>query len=231
MTIGTSNLKNREIWLREVLDTLPNGARILDAGAGELQYKKYCRHLEYISQDFAQYDGKGDGSALQTGQWERDNIDIISDITEIPVHDCSFDAVMCVEVLEHVPDPILAIKELSRILKKDGLLIMTVPFASLTHFSPYHYYSGFNKYFFYYHLPKLSLRLESIVKNGNYFEYIAQEMYRLPNMSNLYSNTKFSIVDKIASRIILKKLKQLSKKDNGSNEMLYYGLHILARRI
>ena len=38
---------------------IPEGARILDAGAGERSYERYCGHLMYVAQDFAQYDGVG----------------------------------------------------------------------------------------------------------------------------------------------------------------------------
>ncbi|MDO9324535.1 MAG: methyltransferase domain-containing protein, partial [Methanoregula sp.] len=131
---------------------IPPGSRILDAGAGEQQYKKFCTHLNYVSQDFAQYDGKGDGKALQTQKWETSNIDIVSDITTIPEPDTSFDAIMCIEVFEHLPEPIIAIKEFSRLLKPDGHLILTSPFCSLTHMAPYHFYPGYNRYFYEKHL-------------------------------------------------------------------------------
>src|SRR4029453_4432624 len=58
--VGLENVRNREQWLECVLAEIPAGSRILDAGAGEQQYKRFCRHLQYVSQDFAQYDGKGD---------------------------------------------------------------------------------------------------------------------------------------------------------------------------
>ena len=114
---GRKNKSTRDAWLERALAQIPEGSKILDAGAGELRYKKFCAHLDYVSQDFGQYDGKGDSTGLQTSQWDNTKLDIVSDITNIPVSDASFDAVMCIEVLEHIPEPILAIKEFSRILR------------------------------------------------------------------------------------------------------------------
>ena len=158
------NLENRESWLRKTLLSISEGSRILDAGAGELKYKEFCKHLRYTSQDFAKYDGMGNSEGLQTGDWDQSKLDIVSDISAIPVPNNSFDAVMCVEVFEHLPEPVLAIKEFMRILKPGGKLILTAPFCSLTHFSPYHYYSGFNIYFFEYHLEKEGFELIEISK-------------------------------------------------------------------
>ena len=66
---GRNNESARLSWLQRQLGGLPSGLRLLEAGAGELRNKAFCRHLDYVSQDFCQYEGKGDGSALQTGRW------------------------------------------------------------------------------------------------------------------------------------------------------------------
>jgi Methylase involved in ubiquinone/menaquinone biosynthesis len=52
---------------------------------------------------------------LQTGPWDNSKLDIVSDILSIPLPDHSVDAIMCTEVLEHIPDPLGAIKEFSRL--------------------------------------------------------------------------------------------------------------------
>jgi ubiquinone/menaquinone biosynthesis C-methylase UbiE len=228
---GLSNEKVREKWLEDVLQKIPAGQRILDAGAGELKYKKFCSHLDYITQDFAQYDGSGDGSALQTGTWDNTRLDIISDITDIPLPNASLDAIMCVEVFEHLPEPIKAIKEFSRLLKNKGKLIVTAPFCSLTHFAPYHFYSGFNTYFYEKHLIENGFRIVEIQKNGDYFEYLAQEIIRLPAMAKRYSQSRLIIWHYLIMFMLLKILKKLSKNNRGSQEVLYFGCHILAEKI
>ena len=115
--VGTSNSDFREEWLKNALSEIPEGLKILDAGAGESQYKKFCDHLEYISQDFAEYDGVGDSKGIQKENRDYSSLDIVSDITSIPVSDNAFDVVMCIEVLEHVPNPVDALTELNRVLK------------------------------------------------------------------------------------------------------------------
>ena len=65
--------------------------------------------------------------------------------------------------------------------------MLTAPFCSLTHFVPYHYTTGFNKYWFNWVLDKYGFEIESISSNGNYFEYIAQELRRLEGVINYYS--------------------------------------------
>lgn len=54
------------------------------------------------------------------------NIDIM-DLHDIP--DNTYDVLVCNHVLEHVPDDIVAMKELRRVIKPDGIAILQVPYA------------------------------------------------------------------------------------------------------
>src|ERR1700746_338841 len=67
-------------WIERSLKTLPDGWRILDAGAGRLRYKKFATHLRYVSQDFCQYKGNGTDSGIHPSQWDTSNIDLVCDI-------------------------------------------------------------------------------------------------------------------------------------------------------
>lgn len=227
-TVGTTNSIFRENWLESVLNDIPKGMKILDAGAGESQYKKYCTHLDYVSQDFAEYDGTGDSKGIQKESRDYSNLDIVSDITSIPVSDNTFDVIMCIEVFEHLPNPIDALVELNRVLKPGGKLILTAPFASLTHYSPYHYATGFNKYFYEYHLNLLKHKSIEITANGNYFEFLAQEIRRVKTISSKYSNIKVGIFIKLAINVVLYFLNKSNKKDSGSEELLNFGYNVLS---
>jgi SAM-dependent methyltransferase len=229
-SVGISNEITRERWLEETLKSIPQKSRILDAGAGTQRYRKFCKHLNYVSQDFGKYNGQGDSAGLQTGEFEYGELDIVCDITSIPEPDSSFDAIMCLEVLEHLPDPVQAIKEFSRLIKPKGHLILTAPFCSLTHFSPYHFNTGFNKYWYEIHLSLYHFKIIEICPNGNFFEYIAQEIDRIPSVSKQYSNDKPGLLERLCIFLILRMLSRFSKKDNKSSDLLCFGYHVLATK-
>jgi len=212
------------------LKSIPNGCRILDAGAGELRIKPFCTHLYYVSLDLCQYEGKGDGNALQTGAWDTAQIDIVSNIVSIPFSDESLNVILCSEVLEHIPDPVAAINEFSRILKPGGILLITAPFCSLTHFAPYHFSSGLNRYWYEEHLPAMGISIIQITPNGNWFEFIGQEMSRARLVSRTYSSAFFGWLMLAASIPLRMMLAMLSKMDRGSSELLCYGYMVRAQK-
>jgi SAM-dependent methyltransferase len=217
-------------WVAESLKKIPRGSRILDAGAGEQRLKPFCKHLDYVSQDFCQYDGLGDGTSLHGGAWNTNNIDIVSNITSIPVPDDSFDAILCSEVFEHIPDPILAIKEFARILKPGGTLLITAPFCSLTHMAPFHFL-GLNRYWYELHLPSMGLEICEIQSNGNWFEFIGQELSRTRYVSSAYSSSILGWLVLAVSYPMRALLGALSERDRGSNELLCYGFMIRGKKL
>jgi len=225
--IGSDSSKIRLDWVKYNLSNIPNGLSILDAGAGELKFKPYCEHLKYVAQDFGQYDGKGDEDGLQTGNWNNDHLDIISDITKIPVGDNSFDVILCTEVFEHLPDAVATLNEFSRILKPGGILLITAPFASLTHFAPYHF-CGYNKYWYQHHLSRLEFTIESLVHNGSWFHFIAQELRRSRFISAKYSSKILGFVTRIYIIPVLILLSLLARFDRGSHEVLCFNYMVRA---
>jgi len=55
----------------------------------------------------------------------------VASAEKLPFESNVFDAVFCLEVLEHIDDPIAALKEIKRVLKKSGYALVLVPSDSL----------------------------------------------------------------------------------------------------
>jgi SAM-dependent methyltransferase len=57
-----------------------------------------------------------------------------------PVEDASVDVVLATETLEHVPQPNVFLAEAYRVLRVQGRIILTVPFAARWHYVPHDYW-------------------------------------------------------------------------------------------
>jgi len=223
------NETSRRLWLKNTLVGLPSGIRILDAGAGELQNKVLCNHLIYVSQDICQYEGYGNAVGLQMGKWDTSKIDIVSDISNIPEADGSFDAILCSEVFEHLPDPLAALDEFLRLLRPGGKLIITAPFASLVHFAPYFYATGFSSYWYEMHLPLRGFRIDELEANGDWFSCLRQELLRLPKMARDSGliNRCFSYLLATLGASFLSILRDTKK----SSDIACFGWHCVATKL
>lgn len=221
--------KLRKGWAIEQLKKLPKGQSIIDIGAGEMLFKKYCSHLKYTSQDLGEYKGEGDRVGLQTGEWVGNKVDIISDIINIPVKNSRFNNAICTAVLEHVPYPEYALKEISRILKRNGKLLLDAPFCSQTHFSPYFFMTGFSSNWYKLILPKYGFKIVKMIPYGNYFDYIALELLRMPIVAKEYSSLNFfSLILYVATIPMLIITELIARFSRGSEKQLCFGYHIIA---
>ncbi len=225
-TASDPNQEGRDRWLEHVLASLPEGWRLLDAGAGELRNKTLCSHLAYVSQDVCQYEGKGDEQGLQTGTWDTSQIDLVCDVVSIPEPEGSFDAILCSEVFEHLPDPLRALQEFGRLLKPGGKLIVTAPFASLVHFAPHHYATGFSRYWYQYHLPQANFEIQELTANGDWFSYLKQEIGRLPGMARRYGDWRWPLAYVLVG--IARIYFGLRKASQESQDVACFGWHCIA---
>lgn len=224
------NEPNRQAWLKRTLSGLPAGSRLLDAGAGELQNRKYCGHMEYISQDFCQYEGQEGGApaeGLHSKSWDTSRIDLVSDITAIPAPDSSFDAILCSEVLEHVPEPTHALDEFARLLKPGGVVILTAPFSSNVHMAPYHYCSGFSKYWYEHHLALRGFEIKELTANGDWYALLEQEITRLGGLERQNGNWTWPLAYAYALLGVLYfKFRRTVKAEN----LACFGWHCVAEK-
>lgn len=70
-----------------------------------------------------------------------DSTDVLAVAECLPFHDESFDAVLSLNLLEHVKNPFLVARELVRVLKPGGELMCVAPFLQPLHGYPSHYFN------------------------------------------------------------------------------------------
>ncbi|MEW5798486.1 MAG: class I SAM-dependent methyltransferase [Bacteroidota bacterium] len=108
--------------------------KTLDVGCGTKPYEKYFHSSQYI------------GLEIETTlNRERKKADVFYDGSTFPFKNEEFDSVVTNQVFEHVFNPSDFLNEINRVLKKDGVLLLTVPFVWDEHEQPYDFarYSSF----------------------------------------------------------------------------------------
>jgi SAM-dependent methyltransferase len=214
----------RDSFVLEELTKIKNKSLILDAGCGSQRYKKDCSHLEYRSQDFGEYSTdlkkSMDTAYQQLNPYKYGNhIDFIGNIWDIQIKNKTFDAILCTEVLEHIPYPVDAIKEFSRVLKKNGILILTAPSNCLRHMDPYFYYTGFTDRFYEKILTENNFSIKKIEPVGDYYSWMSVEIAR-----SAMSNSIFAKVILFPTFLYY----AMKKKTPVSVNSLCMGYHIVA---
>lgn len=68
------------------------------------------------------------------------NVDAVTDIHRLPFADDSIGTVVCVEVLEHVHDPLRAVQEIHRVLKPGGVAVLTSVMFMPVHAHPWDFW-------------------------------------------------------------------------------------------
>jgi SAM-dependent methyltransferase len=112
----------------EALHNIP-GVRVLDAGCGEGQM---IHHIVERNSDLVAVGIDADAPELKA-YWERFEGPRlrfqVADVCALPFEDNSFDIVTALEVLEHLENPHLALREIRRVCR--GTLIATVPWEPI----------------------------------------------------------------------------------------------------
>ncbi len=172
------NQYERDRFVSEWARALPAGSRVLDLGAGPCRYRDLFAHCEYKTQDACQHEGWPEGPLADKGSWSYGKIDYICDATALPVPDACFGAVLSTEVLEHVPEPIRVVREMARILRPGGRLLLTAPLGSGLHQEPHHFYGGYTPYWYQKFLAEAGFHDIQVIPNGGFFKFYGQESQR-----------------------------------------------------
>jgi Methylase involved in ubiquinone/menaquinone biosynthesis len=137
--------------------------KMLDFGCGRKPYKRFFNVEEYVGLDIEQ-----SGHSHQN-----EEIDVFYDGQHIPFENEYFDSIFSSEVIEHVFDLKSIIKELNRVLKVDGHILVTVPFVWDEHEIPYDFgrYTSFGiKHIF----ESSGFEVISLEKSNNYIAAMFQ---------------------------------------------------------
>ena len=125
-------------WLTSALTaTAPRAhGRLLDVGCGD-------RRFEPLFQPFIEsYTGVEHEAVFNTTDASKrlKGPDVLYDGSRLPFEAAAFDTVISTEVLEHTSDPAALVAEMARVLKPNGTVILTAPFAFRLHEEPYDYF-------------------------------------------------------------------------------------------
>ena len=137
--------------------------KLLDVGCGSKPYKDtyFSAATSYVGVDYAS---------------EKSRPDIIASALSLPLDNESFDTVVSTELLEHVPDPLRALREMHRVLKPGGHLILSTPMYWPRHEIPHDYfrypYDGLL-----YLVKESGFELVRIFNRGNAYVFLGQVIH------------------------------------------------------
>ena len=121
----TSKITRRN--LDEFLKKHASSERIVDVGSGNSSYNRFFPNRIAVDLDPAR------------------KPDIIGDAHNLPFGDGEVDAILSTDVFEHLKDPVRAVSEMKRVLKKGGKVIFVTRFIFPIHDSPNDFWR-FTKY-------------------------------------------------------------------------------------
>lgn len=128
-------------------------ASYLEVGCGT---RRYAKHLPAQGWKcvFTDFEVRGPG------------VSAVADAHRLPFRGECFDVVLMTEVLEHLHDPEVALSEISRVLRPEGLLILTYPFNYSLHETPYDF-TRWTEFKLEKELAERALTIVSMQRRGN----------------------------------------------------------------
>ena len=112
-----------------ILPLLKPGMKVLDAGSGRLPEQQLRTEL------------LATGATLETLDFlPGEGVDHVADVADTKLPDQAYDAILCMQVLEHVPNPQAVCAELFRMSKPGAHVFVSAPQSAWLHNLPYHFF-------------------------------------------------------------------------------------------
>lgn len=120
VSLGTSAEAIYRLLARAIGEGHPGGGTLLDVGCGTGGLWGYIRDLfrAYVGVDVIRYEGFPEGAEFRP---------VNLDTGRIELPDGMADVVACVETIEHVENPRALVRELARLVRPGGLVVVTTP--------------------------------------------------------------------------------------------------------
>ena len=145
--------------------SLPQAARVLDAGAGEGQYAHHFARQKYCAVDL----GVGDTA------WDYTRLHAVADLAALPFRDHAFDAALHIVTIEHLREPARALAEIARTLAPGGRLLIAAPHEWEVHQAPHDYFR-YTRYGLAYLLETAGFEVVDLRPAGGYFRLLARRL-------------------------------------------------------
>ncbi len=157
-----------DLFVERESAAVPAQSLVVDLGCGECDYKAHFAHARYVGVDL----GVGREGADYT------RLDILGDLARLPLRAETADVVLCTETLEHISQPWVFAREVARVMKRGGRLLLTTPQMARLHQIPHDFFRytefGLRSLF-----EREGLRADRIDPEGGYFLLLGDTLKHL----------------------------------------------------
>jgi SAM-dependent methyltransferase len=156
--------------------------RTLDVGAGSFnRYQRYFQVSSYV----------------KTDHLAGPNVDVVASADQLPFGPAEFDSVVSTQVFEHLAQPALAAKEIARVLKTGGHLLLTVPQLNELHEEPHDYWR-YTKYGLIALFKEAGFEVVVMDARGAYYSTLAQ--IRIRHWMGIFNLYQRPVLGRLASK-------------------------------
>ena len=156
-----------EFYFRYI-PSLPKGTLVLDLG-GHKDRKRGRFNI-----------GHYNFRVIYSNMTTEKGADVQADAAQLPFNDDYFDTIICAELLEHVWNPEAVLREVFRLLNKQGTTLISVPFLHRIHADPYDY-GRYTDYYWSSLLQQIGFNNILIERQGLFFSVLVNFLKEYAN--------------------------------------------------